>query len=269
MKTSFFLKRRFQVLGFIFILIILIFFNIGNIFQPIRSLVFSISSPLLLPVTSFFSQAQKSFAVVFSLSDIRKANEDLFWKNKNLESRLAELEYVLSENEELRRQLDFKKQSQRDLFSARIISYGDPGSEDWLVVDKGESSGIQKGMAVLANASILIGKVEEVYAHSSRIQLLTGRESVVNVRVAKTRTEGVVRGRYGLGLQLDMVLSTEALSEGDSLVTSEIGSKFPPGFFVGVIQDIRMSEDGLSQVANVDQGIHFHKMEMVWIDKTL
>ncbi len=269
MNTSFFLKRRFQVLGFIFILTSIIFLNIGTVFHPIRSLVFSISSPLFLSITDFCSQIQKPFSVLFSLSDIRKTNEDLFWENKTLKSQLAELEYVMSENDELKRQLDFKEQSTRDLFSTRIIGYGDPGSEDWLVVDKGESSGAQKGMAVLANASILIGRIEEVYEHSSRVQLLTSRESVVNVRVAKTRTEGVVRGRYGLGLQLDMVLSTETLSEGDNIVTSEISSKFPAGLFVGVIQDIRMSEDGLSQIATIDQGIHFHKMEIVWIDKTL
>ncbi len=269
MKTSFFLKRRFQVLGFIIFFMILILFNIGNVFQPVRSLVLTISSPFLLSLTSFFSHTSKSFNVLFSLSDIRKMNEDLFWENKSLEARIAELEYTRSENEELRRQLDFKKQSERDVTSARIISYGDPGSEDWLIIDKGETSGIQKGMAVLANASVLIGKIEEVYAHSSRIQLLTSKESVVSVRVAKTRTEGVVRGRYGLGLQLDMVLSTETLSKGDVLVTSEIGSKFPSGIFVGVVQDIRMSEDGLAQRANVDQGVSFHKMEVVWVDKTL
>lgn len=263
MRTSIFGQKKFQVAIAALLFSGISFLFVGDWFSPVRGLFWTVVSPITSPLSSFSFEVKKRFTLFSGFSDVRLTNERLFYENKQLESRIAQLESVLSENELLREQLNFSKEIDTKMEVSRIVGYGDRKEGEWVVINKGEDAHFDVGMPVFAYSSILLGRIEEVYSNSSRVKLLTSPESAVNVQVADSRTKGVVRGRYGLGLLLDMVLSTEALSEGDRLVTSEIGSLYPPNLFVGTIRDIRMSEDGLAQQATVDQGFSFSDLEFV------
>ncbi|QQS61322.1 MAG: rod shape-determining protein MreC [Candidatus Moraniibacteriota bacterium] len=266
MRQSIFGQKKVQI-GIVVILFLGIsFLFIGKTLYPIRSFFWTVISPVASPLSSFSFEIRKRFALFSGFSNIRSTNEQLFYENKRLESRIAELESASSENELLREQLNLSLKLEKKMEMARIIGYGDEKEGEWIVIDKGNNKNFKIGMPVFAYSSILIGRIEEVYSNASRIKLLTSQESVVNVRVSDSRTKGIVRGRYGLGLLLDMVLSTEALSEGDRIITSDIGVLYPPDLFVGKVRDIRMSDDGLAQQATIDQGFSFSDLEFISVN---
>lgn len=259
-------KRKFQVGVVIVTLVGIIFFDIGGIFSPFRTAFWTITAPVANPLRSFVTTITMPFEVFFSLSDIKRLNENLFEENKQMEAKLAQLASIEKENETLREELDFAQKADKKFVVAKIIGYGDPGAGEWITINKGREEAIKENNPVFAHASVLIGSVEEVYAHTSRIRLITSGESIINVRVADTHAKGIIRGRYGLGLQLDMILSTQSLHEGDRIVTSAIGQQFPPDLYVGTLRDIRMSDDGLSQQAVIDQGVSLYDIEFVHVD---
>lgn len=256
-------QRKFHIGVVVFILLIVIVFNIGGIFTPVRGAFWSVGQLIAVPVRSAIVQMRQVSTILFSLSDYRESQRDLYEENRRLEARVAELESCTQENVVLREELSLQNETRVELITALIVGYSDPGAGEWITVNKGSSSGIATGMPVFAHASVLIGNVEEVSSSTSRIRLLTSGDNVVNVRIANTRVKGVVRGRFGLGLQLDMILSTDPLTEGDRVVTSEIGQRFPKDLYVGTIRDVRMSEDGLSRQAVVDQEVSLYDLEMV------
>jgi rod shape-determining protein MreC len=265
MKQVLYKQRKVQV-GFVAIFfLILTFFDVGGMFSPIRSSFWTIISPVVTPINQVSNRIQDTFTVFLSLYAIQDENERLFSEKKQLEAKIARLEMFEQENIMLKKELDLYKESEKELIPARIIGFDNPGSREWIVINKGNTSGIQVGQPVLAHSSILIGRVSEVYPFSSRIELLTSGESVVNIRIVESGSKGVVRGKYGLGLQLDMVLSTESVSSGDRVVTSELGMTFPEGLFIGRLRDPHLDDGGVYQRAFVDQDITLGDLDVVFI----
>ncbi|MDO8529508.1 MAG: rod shape-determining protein MreC, partial [bacterium] len=72
---------------------------------------------------------------------------------------------------------------------------------------------------------------------------------------------------YGLGIILDMVLQSESLNKGDTIVTSKIGNDFPSGLLVGTVENISFSSDRLFQRAVVSPPVDFSHLQFVFVIK--
>jgi rod shape-determining protein MreC len=237
--------------------------DIGGVSSSVRGVLFSIGSPIASSVSAGSFFVSQSVRTALFASDIREMNESLFAQNRQLEARIAQLESARAENEELRSALELSQGKEYSLEWTRIIAYGEPTRGEWILIDKGDDFDIREGMPVVVDAAVLVGIVEEVYAQSAKVRLLTAGDFVANVRIADTRTRCLIRGSYGLGLRLDDVLPSDDISEGDRVITSELGLQFPSDLFVGTVRDIRTDEDGVSKSASVDPGISVYDRDMV------
>jgi cell shape-determining protein MreC len=77
----------------------------------------------------------------------------------------------------------------------------------------------------------------------------------------------VIKGEYGLGIMLDMVLQTDSINVGDSVVTSGISGEVPRGLYVGTIQEIHQSDDHLFQQAIIASPLQVAKTQIVFVIK--
>jgi rod shape-determining protein MreC len=109
--------------------------------------------------------------------------------------------------------------------------------------------------------------VEETYANMAKVVLLTDSESVINVRDSETEAKGVVRGKFGLGLVLEMVSQDDTLNAGDSVITSGLGGDLPKGLLVGKIQESKASLDRIFQEAIVITPIKYSNLDVVFVIK--
>jgi rod shape-determining protein MreC len=184
-----------------------------------------------------------------------------------LSAKNAALENVLAENDRLRELLRVLPREKYDLETAAVIGGNPNGPGEWLIIDKGSGSGIRESMPVIAHDGVLVGKVENAEYSSARVRLLSSQDSVVNVRTLSTNAKGIVRGRFGLGMILEMVLQTDTLSSGDRLFTSDIGSEYPPGMYVGEIRDIAPSSNSLFQQASVVTPVSYSDLRFVSVVK--
>jgi len=182
---------------------------------------------------------------------------------------VASLQEAKRENDVLREQLDLAPRDKFDLEPCFVIGQDPQGSGSWLMVGKGSSDGIRTDMPVIVSNGILVGKVDEVGPDSSRVRLLTGSESVVNVSDLETSARGLIKGTYGLGLVMDMVAQADALNEGDTVITSGLGGEVPKGLLVGRIQEVKASPDKLFQQAIVIPRIRYQKLDLVFVIKNL
>jgi len=267
MKHALYKQKKIQVASLALFLFLVLFLDIGGVFTPVRSAFWTIISPIATPLSYVSSKMGDTVSLFSSLYTIHDENERLFSEKKRLEARIAQLERFEEENKMLKKELDVYEKSEKDLLPARIIGFDNPGSKEWIIMNKGKSAGIKEGQPVLAHSSVLIGSVEEVYPFSSRVKLLTSGESVVNIHIVENGAKGVVRGRYGLGIQLDMILSTEVISSGDRVMTSELGAVFPENLFIGTLREVYLDEEGVYQKAFVDQGISLGDLELVFVMK--
>lgn len=144
--------------------------------------------------------------------------------------------------------------------TARINASGPSVFDNVRYIDKGSKDGIVAGQAVVDEDG-LIGRVDLVSANSARIRLITDQLVAVSVRVLSTNETGIVTGRGGGPLRLEMFRAREAVREGDRVVTD--GSRFPPGILVGSIRAAADAEVGFVLRAEVDPAVRLSRIDYV------
>lgn len=242
--------------------------NLGGIFSPIRQAAWYVIMPFVGAAHSFGLYVSDMKNAISSIGNLKKENSRLYEENQKLQSSIALFQDMKRENEYLRSQFGMLPRDQYELESAAVIGYSPNSTDGWLLINKGSKDGVREDMPVIARGTVLIGKVENTQYASSRIQLLTNAESVVNVRTIESQSKGVVKGHFGIGLVLDMVLQTDIVREGDRLVTSELGSGYPAGLLVGEIHDVHSSENNLYQQATIISPVSFFDIRAVSVIKS-
>jgi cell shape-determining protein MreC len=64
-----------------------------------------------------------------------------------------------------------------------------------------------------------------------------------------------------------MVSQQDALNNGDTVITSGLGSNIPRGLLIGKIQQVGLSDDKLFQQAIVAPRIKYSKLDAVFVIK--
>jgi rod shape-determining protein MreC len=247
----------------------IIFFLPQNIFNPVRS-GFTF---ILVPFQKFFYAMSVDFSnikdFVGSIGQLKKENEQLRKDNQALLTKNATCGSIENENSTLREQLNMLPRDKYNLIPAFLAGQDPNKTGNWIEIDKGSYDGITAGMPVIVSNGILIGKVEEVNAKNSKVVLLTNSKSIINVMTTENGIKGIIRGEYGLGIILDMVLQTDSINVGDSIVTSGLGGDIPRGLYVGTIQEIHQSDDHLFQQAILSVPVQIPKLQIVFVIKSV
>lgn len=180
---------------------------------------------------------------------------DLESENERLRARIEEMEgrEILEEDavEQLAELLD-----QQDLpwvenipRTAARVAAGPPSNFSHTVdIDKGSDDGIAEGMPVV-NGAGLVGKVVQVTAGRSTVQLITDPDFKVGVKLLPEGTLGTATGRGpGDELIVDAAIPVEErVRRSTALTTSGADrSAFPPSIPVGRVQSTRESTSGLT-----------------------
>lgn len=267
MPKKYFTSKITKLVLVVVVCAFLIFLNPRGFFEPIRGIFFSLTMPIQKMFYGVSQKVSETTSLLASISEIRTDNVQLSKENNFLAGEVARLKQVENENATLREQLELLPREKFSLIGGFVIGQDPQGSESWIIFDKGEKDGIVAGMGVIVANGILVGKVEEVYASSSKINLLASSNSAVNVTDVETGAKGIIRGEYGLGLVMDMVTQADLLNVGDTIITSGLGGNIPRGLLVGKVKEVKVSADRLFQRAVVVSRIKYSKLDTVFAIK--
>jgi rod shape-determining protein MreC len=217
--------------------------------RPLSSFVATLTHPFTRAFSYFSYETRDFFTLVTSIGALKEENMRLHRENLTLGAENARLAQLSEENDRLRDELGLAPRERYDLLAAEVIALSTTDAGKFITVNRGENDGVARGTAVVAGKGILIGRVENTALFSSQVMLLAHPESVVPVVGATSHAVGIARGEHGLGLVLDMVLPSQALTKGEAFLTSGLGDDLPRGLLVGTIEEPRFSPDRLYQQA--------------------
>ena len=157
-----------------------------------------------------------------------------------LEVRLQRLQALEEENNELRALLGSTAEMVDQVLVAKVLSLDMAPFIQQVVVDKGSEDGVYVGQPVL-DAGGVMGQVVSVGFSTSRVMLVSDIKSAVPVQTlnGSVRTLAVGLGFAG-ELALLHVPVTADLREGDLLITSGLGQRYPTGYPVGVVRSMKI-----------------------------
>lgn len=140
-----------------------------------------------------------------------------------------------AENESLRTLLKASPRPGETLLVAEIIQVDSDPFIHRVVINKGSNQGVILGQPVI-DATGVVGEVIEVHPNVSRVILLTDASNGIAVENIRNGIRGIVVGRGSIKtLELQHVPNTIDLELGDTLVTSGLDGRYPPGYPVGII----------------------------------
>ncbi len=172
-------------------------------------------------------------------SDLQQSNDLLRKDNLKLKARLQQVEALQAENERLRDLLGSAYKIGNRVLVAELSAMDLDPFRQQIVIDKGSRSGVFEGQAVL-DAHAVMGQVIHVSPLNATVLLITDVEHALPVQVLRNglRTIAVGSGRID---QLDMpyLPNNADIRPDDLLVTSGLGGKFPPGYPVARVTDVK------------------------------
>ena len=193
-------------------------------------------------------------------------NEELRSTVDALRLELVRMHAAELENQQLRQQLRYVEAHRQFTFvPAEVIGRDRSNLLGRIVVDQGQTSGIEVGMGVMAPAG-LIGRVIAVADHSATILPITQPTSAVNAKVlGSTGATGIANGTPNGRLVLRYLPQHEALEVGDTVVTSGLGGTFPRDIAIGRVSFVRSRDIGMFQEAEIEPLVGMVGLERVLI----
>jgi len=182
------------------------------------------------------------FEFVRSAQSLRRENDAYRKQLLRKEAETQRMEAVLGENVRLRSLLDRTGDGGFEFQFAELVDVDlDPFSHR-VIIDRGQDRGITIGQAVIDGAGVM-GQVEAVNEHFSTVRLISDPNHALPVQINRTGLRTVA---FGLGttahLSLPSVPREADVREGDLIVTSGLGGRFPSGYPVATVTSIDRRE---------------------------
>lgn len=203
----------------------------------------------------------------FILLDVREQNRKLKADNDRLRMENTYFRNQLSTAEHAQALTLFQAQSPSKTVAARVIGNSTVATAKAVFVDRGSTSGVAKGMAVVTPEGV-VGKVVAVYPLVSQVLLVTDPTFKVGVESQKGHVHGVLDCGTGK-CTVEEIQNEDKVDVGERFFTSGEDRIFPRGFPVGTVvstapgqgmKDVKLNlsgtPGGAEEVLIVLHGVH-------------
>lgn len=192
--------------------------------MAVGTLLWPLQKAVLLPVEGA-GEAGNYFASVVRLQEENAELRQRQTAQANLLLRQAHLD---EENRRLRALLDMRERVDTPVQAAEILyAARDPFSRR-VVIDRGDSHGIETGQAVIDDVGV-VGQVTRSFPLTSEVTLLTDKHQAIPVQIQRNGLRAILAGAGGGLMELRFLPTNVDVQEGDTLVTSGLDGIYLPG----------------------------------------
>jgi len=199
-----------------------------------------------------------------ALQSVEDENRRLWQEIEWLRGQNNQLREAASATQRLTALLQFKEQALPTMIAAQVIGRDASNRYKSVIVNKGDSDGIQKDMGVITPSGV-VGRVVKTTGATSVILLVTDPNNAIAGLIQRTRDEGIVEGTLQGRAKLKYIPMLSAVKEGDYVVTSGLVGGFPRGLAIGTITGISREEGALFQTAELAPEVDVNHVEEVLI----
>jgi rod shape-determining protein MreC len=171
------------------------------------------------------------------LRHVRQQNQELKEQLGRLQLEQAGLLEDARQGQRLQALLAFKEHYISSTVPAQVIGTSGTDQSRILYIDKGAKDGLKSDMAVITPDGI-VGKLKDVYAHTSQVLVINDQTSGAGVLLETTRLRGVLRGNALGQPQIINMLPDERVKPGERVLTSGGDQIYPRGLPVGVVDRV-------------------------------
>jgi len=231
-------KQRFSLIALLFFSITLIvlgkynFVGINYLKVIINEVVYRSSYIVSVPE----KYATQSYNTIRDHIILYKDYDILKKKLKKIESQKYNIDFLIAENQKLKKTLEDVSYSSHEQLAKVLIDKESPFLRS-IIINKGTKHNITKGMTVL-NDNYLVGKVVEVNFSTARVLLLSDLNSKTPVTIEPGSIQAILSGTGKNSGIIQYTKENLPINAGNIVFTSGAGGLFKEGIPVGKIAEI-------------------------------
>ncbi|MEI7760962.1 MAG: rod shape-determining protein MreC [Thermoleophilia bacterium] len=233
----------------------------------------------LRPFTIAGERVAQPFHDVFgwadSLLSARSDTKRLQAENEALRQQVIQNQFAANDNDKLKALLAFRDgprfPDDYTGLAAAVIARPTESFQQAVVVAVGSSDGVALDAPVVT-ADGFLGRVTRVYAHSSRVTLLSDEQFAVSALDVRSGAAGIVKhGRASAStLIFDRVPKKLKVSIGDTIVTagwrsSKLASLYPKGIPIGHVTSVGQADTDLWKQVQIESFAGFDRVDAVLV----
>lgn len=195
---------------------------------------------ILLPLESVaewpgeISQIGDYFA---SRSSLAEENDRLKKEHLLLMARVQRLAALESENMRIRALLQSSKRLSEEVVIAEIQQTSHDPYRHYLRLNKGSLDGIYEGQPLI-DAHGILGQVTAVSMLNSEAIMITDADHSIPVEINRNGLRTIAQGQGSDRLRLPYLPINADVKEGDLIVSSGLGGRYPAGYPVGIVSEV-------------------------------
>ena len=171
-----------------------------------------------------------------------------------------------NENNQLRALLQSSPHVGGRYMMAQLLAVDSDPAVQRIVLNKGSGDQVYVGQPVV-DAYGVMGQVVQVGPATSQVLLVTDVQSAIPVQDSRNGVRTIAAGMGNGLLQLLNVPDGTDIAVGDVLVTSSLGGRFPPGYPVGMVKEVKRDPEYRFASIILQPSAHLNRSDMallVW-----
>jgi rod shape-determining protein MreC len=166
-------------------------------------------------------------------------NRQLRERQLEMGARMSRLDSLEAETNRMRELLAASNGLGQKVRIAEVLAVAQDPYIQQIVINRGEAEGVYRGQA-LVDAYGVLGQVIQVNPTSAVALLITDANHGIPVEINRTGLQTIALGRGdGQTLSLPFLPGNADIKVGDLIVSSALGGRFPAGYPVGEIAELR------------------------------
>jgi rod shape-determining protein MreC len=178
------------------------------------------------------------FTSYFELRNAREQSRELRTEVDRLKLENQFLRNELGSAQRAEALAGFQQHNPSKMIGARVIGATPGIGTRSMLIDRGQQSGVRKGMAVVTPDGI-VGTVIAVFPFASQVRSVTDPAFAAGVESQKNHVHGVLKGLGTSSARVDFVPSAQKVEPGEMFYTSGEDRIFPKGLPVGKVTSVK------------------------------
>ncbi|MBM4256902.1 MAG: rod shape-determining protein MreC [Deltaproteobacteria bacterium] len=235
--------------------------------DPVGVVLLEVMHPLQVGVTAVSNYVGIAWDRYVALQSVREENEQLRKRVKELEQRDKYAKELVRANERLGKLLEFEQRLHglgQTTIAASIVGRSPSAWVKTVVLDRGSTQGVSKGMAVLSPEGV-VGQVVATTPSTARVLLVADINSAIDGLLSTSRTHGIVSGSRDGECTLKYVARLDEVIVGDTVLTTGQDGIFPRDQVIGIVERVGAQDGGMFQDVEVKLSVDLAKVEEVLV----
>lgn len=226
-------------------------------------------TPLRSGTYALTAQAERLYNYIYDYDSLKAENEQLREQLAQWQEDERTAAALQRENERLRQLLELKEANpDYVLVDANVITRSSDEWKSTVTVNRGTSSGIEKGMCAITANGEVVGLVTEAGSNYAVIKTVLDSTLSVSARIAVSGYSGIVSGAYVSGLRdmlrMDYLSTTAVIRKNDQVVTTG-STGYPQNLILGYVADAGFDDAGIAKYAILRPAADIADLEQVFI----